>query len=438
MLSIFKRKNPDSKPSSVAEIFVVFLPLTLSWFFMSCENQVNNMFLAARPDSIINLAAYGTVVWAIALLAESPIFMILSASTSISKDLANFYQLRRFFWALAAVLTLFHLSLCIPGVYDFVALTLLGASTKIAEVSFSGLLLASPWTWFVGYRRLVQGLLINFGRADAIGKGTLLRLIVLVIVLGLSIQHPYSSTVNMTVLAVDIAIFSEMLYIHLVYKQLLSRQVIPEKLEEPRSYKYLFKFYLPLAMTSVLGLAALPIGSAALYRMPEALLSVAAWPVVVAAYFILRAPSFAIQEVVISIYPKVELRGTLKKFVTLIMIGMLMVCSFIGFSSLANVWFLNLTGIAEKLFPLTLATFQFGILVPSLGIAMFACQGVLISKHRSNEVWKGMLIYVLTITAIMWLGVALQVLPGAMTYMLAWVTALLFQALYLYARVKVD
>ncbi|MCB0336455.1 MAG: hypothetical protein KDD62_09115, partial [Bdellovibrionales bacterium] len=110
--------------------------------------------------------------------------------------------------------------------------------------------------------------------------------------------------------------------------------------------------------------------------------------VVTSIYFMLRSPSFAIQEVVISLYPHQENRVQLFKFIVMSMGGMLVLCAVSAFTAFAEFWFVNITGIDPTLLPLTLPTFQLGIVIPSVGIGLYACQGILISQHRSKEVWK--------------------------------------------------
>ena len=45
--------------------------------------------MARLPQSTVSLAAYGGVVFPVALLVESPILMLLTASTALARDLAH-------------------------------------------------------------------------------------------------------------------------------------------------------------------------------------------------------------------------------------------------------------------------------------------------------------------------------------------------------------
>ncbi|MEO1367838.1 MAG: hypothetical protein AAFX50_11740, partial [Acidobacteriota bacterium] len=69
----------------------------------------------------------------------------------------------------------------------------------------------------------------------------------------------------------------------------------------PLTYRRLFDFHLPLAMTALLTLASQPLVTFTLARLAEPTLSLAAWPLVFQALLFLRAASLALPEVVIAL-----------------------------------------------------------------------------------------------------------------------------------------
>ena len=48
-----------------------------------------------------------------------------------------------------------------------------------------GLMIMTPWTWSIAYRRYHQGVLIRFGHSKAVGAGTAVRLTADALVLGI-------------------------------------------------------------------------------------------------------------------------------------------------------------------------------------------------------------------------------------------------------------
>jgi len=151
-------------------------PLALSWLLMAIESPAVSAIVARLAEPQINLAAFGGLVWPLALIIESPILMLLSASTALSKDWDSYLRLHRFTMRAGAVLTALHVLIIFTPLYYTVAVKLIGAPAEIVEPARLGLMVMIPWTWSVAYRRFNQGVLIRFGHSRAVGLGTLVRL----------------------------------------------------------------------------------------------------------------------------------------------------------------------------------------------------------------------------------------------------------------------
>ncbi len=61
-------------------------PLAASWLLMGLEGPAISAVIARLANPEINLAAYGGVVFPLALFIEAPIIMLLAASTALSTD----------------------------------------------------------------------------------------------------------------------------------------------------------------------------------------------------------------------------------------------------------------------------------------------------------------------------------------------------------------
>ena len=53
---------------------------------------------------------------------------------------------------------------------------ILGVPEVIVGAARIGLMIMTPWTWAIAYRRYHQGVLIRFGHSKAVGAGTVMRL----------------------------------------------------------------------------------------------------------------------------------------------------------------------------------------------------------------------------------------------------------------------
>ena len=92
-------------------------PLAASWLLMSAEGSAVSAIVARLADPEINLAAYGGVVFPLSLIIESPIIMLLSASTALSKDWDSYLKLKRFMMRAGALLTTLHVLIAFTPLY---------------------------------------------------------------------------------------------------------------------------------------------------------------------------------------------------------------------------------------------------------------------------------------------------------------------------------
>ena len=81
-----------------------WLPLAGTWLMMAVEGPYLAAIMARLPDATVNLAAFG-VAFAFAIIIESPVIMLMSASTALVEDGPSYRALRRFSYGLAFLLT---------------------------------------------------------------------------------------------------------------------------------------------------------------------------------------------------------------------------------------------------------------------------------------------------------------------------------------------
>ena len=74
-----------SEQLSYRKIFRFWLPLAATWLMMAAEGPFLAAIIARQAAEELNLAAYG-VAYAFAMVAESPVIMLMSASTALCRD----------------------------------------------------------------------------------------------------------------------------------------------------------------------------------------------------------------------------------------------------------------------------------------------------------------------------------------------------------------
>jgi O-antigen/teichoic acid export membrane protein len=141
-------------------------------------------------------------------------------------------------------------------------------------------MIMTPWTWSIAYRRFHQGVLIRFGHSNAVGVGTVVRLSANIAVLAIGYLTGTVPGIVVATAAVSTGVMSEASLLGCGCARSY-RDCNRSRLRGTRSRcRSFLRFYIPLALTSLLTLLVQPIGSAALSRMPGALESLAVWPVV--------------------------------------------------------------------------------------------------------------------------------------------------------------
>ncbi len=392
---------------------------------MGVELPLLSAIVARLADPEIHLAAYGGLVFPIALIVEAPIIMMLAASTALSKHRAAYDALRRTMHRLGAALTLFHVAFAFTPLFDWVLVPLLDTPEAVVEPARLGLMLMTPWTWAIASRRFNQGVLIRLGRSGQVTLGSVVRLGVGAMVLAVGYASGASGIVVATS-TVILGVLTETAYVALKCRPLVRTELEPGDPETVlRGAKFL-RFYVPLALT--------PIGAAALARMPRALESLALWPVVNGLLFLLQSSGFAFNEVVISMLdrrgaPAVLLRFALILTATLTVIGL-------AFSAtpLADLWFGGLSGLRPELVAMATAAFWFGLAVPGARALASWYGGVLLHGGRTRALTESVAVFLVICSLILALGVALGRFPGLLVGLFAYAVARIGETLWLWWR----
>ena len=427
--------KPGTQGLPARRIVHTWWPLAASWLLMGAELPALSAVVARLANPEINLAAYGGVVFPLALIIESPIIMLLAASTALSKDWNSYRKLYRFMMVSGAGLTVLHILVAFTPLYYVVVETILGAPQEIVEPARTGLMIMTPWTWSIAYRRFHQGVLIRFDHSKAVGVGTAVRLGTDLIVLTIGFSAGNLPGVVVATLAVASGVISEAIYVGIVVRPVLNRELKPAPaVKEPITLRGFLDFYIPLAMTSLLTLLVQPLGSAAISRMPEALSSLAAWPVVTGLVFMLRSMGMAYNEVVVALLDEPGSTRSLRRF-TVILTGIAtLLLLIITATPLADIWFRQLQGLSPRLADLALAGMWIALPMPGLNVIQSWFQGVILHGQRTRGITEAVVVFLVTAGVILWGGVIWGAITGLFVGLAAFDIAMLAQTLLLWHR----
>jgi hypothetical protein len=292
-----------------------------------------------------------------------------------------------------------------------------------------------PWTWAIAFRRFNQGVLIRQGHTFTVGKGTFVRLAADFIVLAAGYSSGLFPGIVVATAAVASGVISEAIYIGFKVKPVVTLQLksLPEISPELTRSAFL-KYYLPLALTSLITLLSQPLISTALSRMPRALESLAIWPVLSGLLFIFRSPGVAFNEVVVTLLEKPGAYAYLRRFALILFsltTGLLLI---ITITPLSTIWFNQISALPPTLISLANTSLWFSLLIPGANALQSWYQGILLSSGNTRGIPEAVLIFLLITLTIYMFGIGQDAAPGIFVGALGFSIGMMFQAVWLRFR----
>jgi hypothetical protein len=422
---------PHSKPISLKDVFQLWLPLAGSWLLMGIESPMLAAFVARMVSPEITLATWGSLVYPISLVVEGPIIMLLTASTALAKDLFAYQKLFKYMIFMSLTLSLIHILIAFTPLFFFVAEDLMNVPKSLLLPGKIGLQIMTPWTLMIAWRRLNQGVMIRHGSSNLVAIGTFIRLASLVLVLSYGRWFTSFSGIIVGASAVAIAVTAEAIYAQVAVQRIL-KEMSHQSIESNQiTRKSFMKFYLPLAITPLASLLIHPVGAAGMSRMPEALPSLAAWPVVYGLVFITRSLGFAFNEVVVALLPRPNGKLELLRFTRILAISTSAFLALLALTPLGSFWFLYVSGLSEELAYLSSVTLIFAVLMPGYQAYQAWYSGLLINENKTSGISYAVLVYAIIAIIGLWIGAHRATFPGIYWAVNVFVFAGLSQTLYL-------
>ena len=420
---------------SVPEGVAPGLPLAGSWIRMGVELPVVSAAMARMPHATVSLAAYGGVVFPLALLIESPILMLLTASTALARDRHSYLVVRRFMFVAAGLLTVLHAVLAFTPLFDWVAGAVIGVPEPVREPARIGLRIMLPWTLSIAYRRTQQGVLIRFGRARAVTWGTLVRLTTLVALLGAGLAYGALPGIVVGTVAVASAVVAEGVFagfaVRPVLRGALAADATASDVAAPPAppdaatpsggaapaapqltMSRFLRFYAPLSVTPLLNFLALPLSAAAMSRMPNALESLATWPVLSGSTFTVRSLGFAFNEVVVSLMDRGRPVPALRRFAWGLSAAALAILLVGAATPLGAWWFERASALPAGLALMARQSLWFLVPMGAVSVWQSYHQGMLVHAHRTRAITESMLVLLVAHVTVLGVGVAWHSVPG--------------------------
>lgn len=398
-----------TQPSPLSQrlIFLFWLPLAATWLMMSVEGPFLTAVIARLASPEYNLAAFG-VAFSFALLAESPVIMMMSAATALVTDRASYLRLRTFTHALNATVTLALGFLLLPPVFSFVARTLMGLPEEVAGRTWSALLVLLPWPGAIGFRRFFQGVLIRHGQTRRVAYGTIVRLaamstVALLLVRLTELQGAVIGAASLSAGVIAEA-FASRIMANRAVRALMAD--VDGNGGESLGYGEIVRFYVPLALTTLLALGVHPLVTFFVGHGRFALESLAVFPVVNSLVFVFRSLGLAYQEVGIALMGNHDENYLpLRRFAWSLGILVVAGLGLIAWTPLGRIWFELISGLSPELAQFALVPSRILVLIPGLAVLLSFQRAVLVHAKRTMPVTMATVIEVVGIVAVLSIGV---------------------------------
>lgn len=367
---------------------------------MASEGPFLAAIIARLPDPTYNLAAHG-VAFALAILIEAPVIMLMSAATSIVKDRVSFLKLRNFARALCVGATALLLTVLVPPVYDFLILRTMGVPETVAELTYGALWFMLPWPSAIGYRRFLQGVLIRSGRTTLVAYGTMIRLVAMVVaaLIGYFLLGIPGAWVGALSLATGVSV--EAIAAHFMARHTVQAILDGDWDTGPArnvSYGEIARFYYPLALTSLIGLSVQPLLTFFMGRSISPVESLAVFPVVHSLSFFFRSMGLAFQDTAIALMgDDLEHFPSLAKFAALLGGATTAGLALVAFTPLSEAYFVGISGLTPRLASFALTPTRVIVLLPALSVLLSLQRAILVERRRTRHITVASAVEVITV-----------------------------------------
>ncbi len=357
---------------------------------MASEGPFLAAIIARLGEPRFNLAAYG-VAFAIAILIESPVIMLMSASTALVEDRAAYRKLRNFMYGLNALSTGLLVLVLVPPVYRLLTDTLLRLPEEVAGLTYGALWILLPWPAAIGYRRFLHGLLIRSGRTRLVALGTLVRLgamsaTAVISYVFFSLPGAWVGAVSLSV-GVCVEAWVARLMTKNTIREIVAHEPPRRTEEQSLGYREIAHFYYPLALTSMIGLTVQPMLTFFMGRAPAPIESLAVFPVVHGLSFLFRSFGLSFQEVALALLGKEhEHFPELAKFAMWLAIATSLALGVVAFTPLSTVWFETVSGLSPDLAAFALTPVMILAPIPALSVFLSLERAVLMQARRTHPI----------------------------------------------------
>lgn len=417
-------------PITQKEIFKFWFPLSATWLMMAFEGPFLTALIARMADAKFNLAAYG-IAFSLALIMESPVIMMMSASTALVRGKTSYHKLKRFTYSVNIITTLTMVILILPPVFDAVAYGLMNLPEHVASLTHKAVIILLPWPGSIGYRRFYQGIMIANGATKKVAYGTIVRVFSMGVVAAVLYTCFHVDGVIVGASALSAGVMMEAVASKFMVRSLIASVKSKQDLDQDISYRSIFHFYYPLAITSIINLGMHPMVTFFMGQSRNAIESLAVLPVLNSLVFIFRSFGLSYQEAVIALINKTKNYSALRNFERYLAFSVVAGLALISFTPLSDFWFLSISGLSTDLASFAGVPLMIYTIFPALTVMISFQRGVLVCNKNTQPITYASILEVAGVGIMMFVGIKYFNLIGVTAAIIAYIFGRLLSNFYL-------
>jgi hypothetical protein len=230
-------------------------------------------------------------------------------------------------------------------------------------------------------------------------------------------------------------VLSEAIYAGLVVRPVLRGDLRMAPAVEPSlSLPPFLKFYIPLAMTSLLLLVVQPMGSAAVSRLPLALPSLAVWPVLSGLGFLFRSLGVAYNEVVVALLDEPRSASNLRRFAGILAGVMTLVILIVALTPISRFWLQTVSALPPELAALAQTGIWLTLPQPALAVFQSWYQGAILHGKQTRGISEAVLIYLVSMIGLLAASLVYAKVVGLYAMLSAMAISMALQTVWLWVR----
>ena len=407
--SVSAGRLPDQK-----RLWRQFGPLAISGLFFPIARPLINATLSRTEDPAVALAAY-SVTLGLTFPVMSALFGLRQIATALCVDRDMTQRLSRMTFVLGSGSTLILLCLSIPAIYRTLVGDLMGIPAEITRIGPPILTILAISTLPSIWRGFHQGILVHYGRTRPIGTAAVFYLVAVVITI---VSGTALTLTHGAVLAAIATLMGQLANWFFVRRP--SLRVIDQRIpnrdpkfdDTNRSFAYILKLYIPLAVSTIFISLTQPAIQAAMARMPEAEISLAAFPVCYTIAWLIRTPLLNAQQLVIAHTADRSAIPDVRRFIVRLGLVHVAVMGITALPPCSLFVFGTLMGLSGSILEAAMLGYPWLISVPLFQALRSFYAGTLISQGATKDIQLASIVRVVFLGSTLIIGVLFLAIPG--------------------------